>query len=133
MKKNKFSSLRPLLVFFLLSSALFLLSQSWLREKGVDPLVLITGNFILLLVIGLAFVITRRSFDHPNPNVFVRAVYSGFIIKFFVIAVAAFAYIMAVRSKVNKPALISCMGLYIIYTFLEVRGLLQLLKQKKNG
>jgi len=133
MRNDHFKPLRPLFVLFLLLNAFFLLANSWLTEQGLDTRVLITGNVILLLVILVSFILTRRSFDDPNPNVFVRAVYAGFILKFFVIAVAAFAYIMAVRDKVNKPALIACMGLYVVYTIIEVRALLQLLKQKKNG
>jgi len=47
--------------------------------------------------------------------------------------VAAFAYIMMEKKNVNKPALIICMGLYLVYTFVEVSSLQKLLKQKKNA
>ena len=54
-------------------------------------------------------------------------------LKFFVVAIAAFIYIMVTKKNVNKPALFFCMGLYIVYTFFEVSSLLRVLKQKKNA
>ena len=60
--------------------------------------------------------------------------YGGFIIKFFTVAVAtSFTYIMITKKNVNKPALLSCMLLYVVYTFIEVKTLLGVLKQKKNA
>jgi hypothetical protein len=55
------------------------------------------------------------------------------MIKFFLIAIAAFVYIMVAKKNLNKPALITCMGLYLVYTFVEVSSLQKLLKQKKNA
>jgi len=34
---------------------------------------------------------------------------------------------------VNKAALFTCIGLYFVYTFIEISVLLKLLKQKKNA
>ena len=54
------------------------------------------------------------------------------MIKFFVCLIAAFIYFMLAKKNVNKPALIICMGLYIVYTVLEVAALQKLLKQKNK-
>ena len=133
MTQNNLRPLRPMILVFVLLNALFLTGRSWLERKGVDQDVLIIGNFILFIVILISYLMTRRSLDAANPNVFVRAMYGSFIIKFFVFAIAAFVYIMLNRENVNKPALIACMGLYIIYTYFEVATLIRLLKQKKNA
>lgn len=133
MNQPNLQLLRPLLLLFVVLNAFFLAGGSWLSAKGFDRDVLIIGNLILFTVSLVSFIITRKSFNSSNPNVFVRAVYAGFIIKFFVIAIAAFAYIMAVKKNVNKPALFACMVLYILYTFLEVSALLRLLKKKKDA
>lgn len=112
---------------------LFLERRGVFANNDIDGTVVIIGNFILFLVSLSALVITQRAFKSENPQAFVRAIYSGFIIKFFVVAIAAFAYIMVAKKTVSKPALMICGGLYIIYTVLETRKLLQLLKPKKHA
>lgn len=133
MNKNLLQSLRPLLIIFILLNAIFITAKSWLAKKGIDQEVLIIGNLILFVVSLSAFLLTNKSLKSSNPNAFVRAMYGSFIIKFFVVAIAAFIYIMVAKKNVNKPALIACAGLYIIYTGLETRALMKTLRQKKNG
>jgi hypothetical protein len=122
-----------MILVFVLLNVFFLTGKDWLLKKGIDQDVLIIGNLILFIVTLVTFLITYRSLKAKNPNVFVRAMYGGFIIKFFIIAIAAFAYIMSTKKQVNKPALFACMGLYIVYTFFEVRSLFRTLKQSKNA
>ena len=133
MNKNLFQSIRPLILVFVFLTAFFISGKSWFEKKGVDQDVLIAGNLILFLVSLSAFLITNKSLASSNPQAFVRAMYGSFIIKFFVLAIAAFVYIMIAKKNVNKPALIACAGLYIIYTGIETRALMKMLKQKKNG
>ena len=51
---------------------LFFLQESWLRKKDIDQDVLIIGNLLLFLVTLITFLITYRSLQSTNPNVFVR-------------------------------------------------------------
>ena len=133
MNKNLPQSVRPLLILFVILNALFVASKHWLAKKGVDYEVMIIGNLILFAVSLSAFLLTNKSLKSSNPNAFVRAMYGSFIIKFFVVAITAFIYIMIAKKNVNKPGLIACAGLYIIYTGLETRALMNTLRQKKNG
>lgn len=133
MNQNSMKLLRPMILVFIFLNAFFLIGKNWLAEKNIDQEVLIAGNLLLFMVTMLTFLLTYRSLKAANPNVFVRAMYGGFIIKFFVVAIAAFIYIMVTKKNVNKPALFFCMGLYIVYTFFEVSSLLRVLKQKKNA
>jgi ACR3 family arsenite efflux pump ArsB len=133
MNKNLLQSTRPLILVFVFLTAFFISGKSWFEKKGVDQDVLIAGNLILFLVSLSAFLITNKALASSNPQAFVRAMYSSFIIKFFVLAITAFVYIMVAKKNVNKPALIACAGLYIIYTGIETRALMKMLKQKKNG
>ena len=132
MNRTSLALLRPIILIFVFLNAFFIVGKMWLAKKGIDQEVLIAGNLVLFVVSLITFLITYRSFQSKNPNVFVRAMYGGFIIKFFVVAVAAFIYIMATKKDVNKPALFICMGLYVVYTFFEVSSLIRILKQKKN-
>ncbi|HKZ65133.1 MAG TPA: hypothetical protein VJ111_02190 [Chitinophagaceae bacterium] len=133
MNQNSLKLLRPMILIFILLNAFFIVGQDWLLKKNIDQDVLIGGNLLLFLVSLVTFLLTQRSLKSTNPHAFVRAMYGGFIIKFFVVALAAFVYIMVTKKDVNKPALFGCMGLYIIYTFFEVSSLLRILKQKKNA
>lgn len=133
MNRNNLAPLRPMIFFFILLNLYFIAGRNWLTRKNVDADVLIAGNILLLIVCLLSFLITRRSLQSKNPQASVRAIYGSFMIKLFVLAIAAFIYIMATNKNVNKPALIACMGLYIIYTAFEVSALFKLLRKKKNG
>ena len=133
MNRTNLKLIRPMILIFIFLNAFFLLGKGWLAKKGIDQDVLMIGNMLLFFVSLITFLITNRSLQSSNPNAFVRAMYGGFIIKFFVVAIAAFVYIMVAKKNVNKPALFTCMGLYIIYTFFEVSSLLRVLKQKKNA
>ena len=104
-----------------------------MEEKGVDQSVLIIGNLILFLATLGSVIISWRGVTSSNPQASVRSMYGSFMIKFFVIAIAAFVYIMVTKKDVNKPALIACAGLYIVYTFIEVAVLTRMLKKKKNA
>ena len=126
-------SQRPLILVFVIVNGLFIAGKNWLAKYGINQDVVIIGNLLLFAVMFTSFVITRKSFSSANPQAFVRAVYSGFIVKFFVIAIAAFVYILIAKKEVNKPALITLMILYIVYTFIEVSSLMKLLKEKKHA
>ena len=133
MNNKPLAFIRPLIVVFTFIMAFSITGKSWLDINGVDQLVLIGGNLLLFIVSLAAFFITFKALKSANPQAFVSAMYGSFMIKFFLIAVAAFIYIMIAKKEVNKPALISCAALYIIYTAIETRALMKLLKQKKNA
>ena len=133
MNQNSLKLLRPMILIFILLNAFFIVGKEWLLKQNIEQDVLIVGNLLLFLVSLLTFLLTQRSLKSTNPHSFVRAMYGGFIVKFFVVALAAFVYIMVTKKNVNKPALFGCMGLYIVYTFFEVTSLLRILKQKKNA
>lgn len=133
MNNKPLTFIRPLIFVFTFIMAFSITGKSWLEKNGVDQLVLIGGNLLLFIVSLAAFFITFNALKSANPQAFVRAMYGSFMIKFFLIAVAAFIYIMIAKKEVNKPALIICGALYIIYTAIETRALMKLLKQKKNA
>ena len=121
----------PLLIMFVFLNAGFIAGKNFLNGKGIDHEVLIVGNLVIFIATALSFYISQKSLSSANPNSSVRSLYGSFMIKFFLIAIAAFIYIMIAKKNVNKPALIICMGLYLVYTFLEVSSLQKILKQKK--
>jgi len=127
--KNEKSWL-PLILLFIFLNCFFIAGKNWLLKKGVDHEVLIVGNLVLFFATALSFFVYQRSLKSANPHASVRGMYGSFMIKFFVCLISAFIYIMVAKKNVNKPALIICMGLYIVYTVIEVYALQKLLKKK---
>jgi hypothetical protein len=123
----------PLFFLFIILNCFFIAGKNWLLKKGIDNEVLIGGNLVLFFATALSFFVYQRSLGSANPHAAVRGMYGSFMIKFFVCLIAAFIYIIAAKKDLNKPALIICMGLYIVYTVIEVAVLQKLLKQKKKG
>ena len=121
----------PIVLLFVFLNSIFVLGKSFLTQQGIDHLVLIGGNLVLFIASALSFYISHKSITSKNPNSSIRSLYGSFMIKFFLIAIAAFVYIMVVKKNVNKPALVICMGLYLVYSFVEVASLQKLLRQKK--
>jgi uncharacterized membrane protein len=124
--------IRLILLLTVVSIAVFLFRER-LAVQGADWRVLVAGNGLLFGVHTLAFGISYRALRSSNPQAFVRSMYGSFLLKFFGLALAAFVYIMLERRQVSKMALAGLAALYIVYTAVEVRGLLGLLKARKHA
>jgi hypothetical protein len=127
---------RPLFVIvflFIALNAFFISGKSMLARWGADQNVLIIGNLVLFLITLVSTLIAIRSLNSPNPHAFTRGVYGSITIKLFACMIAALVYIAIYKKDLNKPALFTLMGLYLLYTFLEVGSLTKLLKKNPNG
>lgn len=133
MNKQALRFFRPaIFIFFLLNLGFFTL-QNRLKEWGFHQEVLVYGNIIVFAICLITYLMSAKGLKSKNNHLFFRLVYGGFIIKLFLIAGIAFAYIMTFKKEVNKPALFLCMGLYVVYTIIEVNGLMKLGKQKPDA
>lgn len=133
MGKKKLNGFMSLIFVFIALSVIFVSAKKIFQQWNVDPNVVIIGNTFLFVITLISFLLAQRGLNHSNPYVFVRSVYLSVILKLFVCIIAAFVYISIYKSGLNKPALFICMGLYLVYTFLEVSVLMRMLKQKKNA
>lgn len=131
--KGKFRGFMPVFLFFVILNSIFIVGRNTLEKWGADQETLIIGNAILFIITLISYLIAQRGLHNPNPNVFMRTVMGSIMIKMFLIVIAAFIYISIYKKNINKPALFTCMGLYLVYTFLEVNGLMKMLKNKANG
>ena len=130
--KNK-KPFSPVILLFIILNALFLTGRNTLEGWNVDQKVLIAGNILLFVITLISFLLAQRGLKSSNTHVFIRAVIGSIMIKLFVSIIAAFIYISVFKKQINKPALFICMGLYLIYTFLEVSILTKQLKLKSNA
>ena len=133
MQKRSTPAFFPIAFLFVILSGFFVSSRALLEKWGMDQAVLIIGNLILFFATFFSFWLGSRGLKTNNPQAIVRSVYGSFIVKFFILIIAALAYIMMAKKNVNKPALFVGMGLYIVYTFFEVYILLKSPKRKNNA
>ena len=133
MTQNKFRTFLPVIILFIIINAFTLtgfgLADKWKFDKDVITI----GNLVLFLATFLSYFFALRGLQASNPHTFIRSVYSSIMVKFFICLLAAVIYIIMYKANLNKPALFICMGLYLIYTFIEVRILTKIMKQKSNA
>ncbi|MCH5600685.1 hypothetical protein [Niabella ginsengisoli] len=131
--KKGFSPLKLMILVFVLLSAFFIVFRQTLAKSAVDTTVLLIANIILFLVGIFTVRNGLKAIGNPNPHVFVRVFYTGFIIRLFVCAIAAFIYIYLSDGNVNKAALFGSLGIYMLYTIIEVTSLQKALRNNKNA
>ena len=132
MRNTNLRPVFPVIFLFIVLNAFFLTSRNFLELHGFDLNVLVVGNLIVFLATILSFLFASRGLKSTNPQAFVRSMYLSIMVKLFVCIIAALIYIFIFRNNLNKPALFTSMGLYLVYTFIEVSVLTKLLKGKKN-
>ncbi len=118
--------IRPLIVAFVLINGLVIPFQARLAVKGIDGNVLICANLLLFLFSILNVYFQSRNINNPNPNAVIRGVMAGMFLKLFGLAAAVMIYLFAAGEGRSVNAVFLSMGLYIIYTWLEVRISLRL-------
>jgi len=120
----------PILLVFIFFNAFFIGFKDFLEKQGFDQEVLIISNLLLFTVSAIGFLLQRRGLKATNPHAFVRSVYLSMILKLLLCMIAVVIYISYVGNNVNKPSLFLSMGLYLLYTTIEVIALMKSAKNK---
>ena len=118
-----------LMIFFWLS--IFILFQNKLWAKyNVDKNVLMGANVLFLVTGILVFFMQKNALGNKNPNVFVRSVIAGIMIKMFSTVIAVLAYVVTVGQGYNKRAVFISLFMYLIYLAAEVIAISKVNKTK---
>ena len=120
----------PLLIIFLFFSTSFIISKALLARWGIDYAVLIVANLLFFLVSLGVFFMQKKALNHSNPNVFIRSVMGGMLIKMGVCVFAIIVYRLIAGNGVNKVSVFAAMFLYLLYLAVEVRIIMKLNRQK---
>ena len=124
--------LLPLLTVFAIINILIFSLKTILLRFNVDISVLLVANVIFLLINILVFLFQFKALSNPNPNVFIRSVMGGMMLKMFVCAIAVLAYVVIIGNDYNKKAVFISLFFYLIYLAVEV-AILTRLNNKKNA
>jgi len=118
----------PIAVIFVVTSLLFAAAHGWLVARNIDYMVLLAGNLILFLATALSFYLYSRTLRNSNVQVFLRMMYSSLLIKMAVCLAATLLYLFLTGGKVSKGGILGCFVLYVVYTWLEVKILMRLIR-----
>jgi hypothetical protein len=121
---------RPIIILFIITTALFLVFRSKLELKKVNAEVLIWANILLFAVTMLNLYFQVRNLQNPNPNAVIRGVMAATFLKLFILGAAVIIYLVSAGATRSVNAVFGGMALYIIYTWLEVRISLKLNPKK---
>lgn len=117
-------AIRPVILVFVIVNALAIVFAKRLEAKGIDSQLVIGGNIVICLATLLSFWMHYKAINTRSTTGIIKNVYGGFMAKFFILLIAAFAYIFLAK-EVNKYGLFICMGLYFVYTFAGTRNVLK--------
>lgn len=118
-----------LVLIFVILFIVLLVFKYTMEGSRIDFNVLLWANGLMFVLGLISLRMNLKALIHQNVQVFLRLMYGSFILKFFVLALAAFIYIFYNKENLSKPALFGCFGLYLIYTFIELRFVM---KQSKK-
>jgi hypothetical protein len=121
--------LRPshiLSIILVISSLTIALSQKWLKQKGIDTIVLLSANLIIYIITRLTLAMVEKNVTNPNPHAFIRAVMGGTILKLMGIAGTVVVYLLIMGKHANTKTIMLSFVFYFIYTFAEVKMSLKL-------
>lgn len=133
MKNQTWKSYFPIVLLFIILNALIVVFGSFLDSRGFDREFLTWANLFLFVVSIGGFLFQQRALQSPNPQAFVRGMYASMIFKMFLVMVVVLVYVFLFKNKLNKPGLFTAMGLYIVYTALEVKALMKIARKKKDA
>jgi hypothetical protein len=130
MNFNKRKILVPLLMIYVILNAIIFFCTSLWEKLNADKTILIIAN-ILFFVLGLlVFAMQQKALKNANPNVFVRSIIGGTMIKMFVTVIAVVAYVLIVGNNYSKSTVFISLFMYLIYLAAEV---LAITKANKNA
>ncbi|RYY84875.1 MAG: hypothetical protein EOO15_18375 [Chitinophagaceae bacterium] len=121
----------PLVLVFIVLTAFFISGRALLERYGFSQDVLIYGNIFLFAISIGSYLMAQRGLANKNPHAFVRSVYGSIMMKLFLSLIVAFIYIATQKKALNKPAFFTLMGLYLVYTFIEVAALTRQLRSQR--
>ena len=122
----------PLVYLYTFLAISIVLLKNQLVGHGIDVRVLHGANTLLFIVASLTTFWMAIALRRSGGQALLKALYGGFIIRFFLIAVTAFIYILSKRKQVNIPGLIGGALFYILYLVVEIRSTRKSLKSESS-
>jgi uncharacterized protein YacL len=125
-----FKAVLPLFITFLILSAVAVAAGSFYAGKNIDYTIVMGANCLFFLISLFVFRMQYLAMYNKNPQVFIRSVMGGMLIKVFGCVIAVVLYYFISGPAFNKPAVYISVVIYIVYLVVEVRTIMKLNKSK---
>jgi hypothetical protein len=122
-------ALFPIIVLFVLVNLLGFLAPGPLGVLDINIEVLLMGNLFVSTITLFSFWMLFRGLKANSTLSFMTSVYGSFIVKLVVSAIVVVVYAKRAGEAMNTSGIFASMFLYLIYTFFEIKGLLDLSKK----
>ena len=123
--------LLPLFIIFIVLTIFILSAGKFWNSYNIDKNVLLGANFLFMGTGLLVFFIQKNALTNKNPNVFIRSVIAGMMIKMFSTVLAVLSYVVLVGPTYNKKAVFISLFMYLLYLAVEVIAISKV-NSKKN-
>ena len=111
-----------LIIFFVLTIFIYAVPSLWLKYN-IDKNVLLGANALFMGTGLLVFFIQKNALANKNPNVFIRSVMAGMMIKMFSTILTVLAYVVLVGPDYDKKAVFISLFMYLLYLAAEVAAI----------
>jgi RsiW-degrading membrane proteinase PrsW (M82 family) len=122
--------LKPIIIIFIVLVSFILSADKLWINYDVDKNVLLAANVLFLTMALLVFFMQKKAMDNKNPNVFVRSVIAGMMIKMFGTMIAVLIYVTIISKVYNTKAIFIALLMYLVYLGAEVMAISKQLKQR---
>ncbi len=103
------------------------------KKQDINPWVVASTNLLLFAISMFSLQQQLKQSKDTNPHAMVRGVMSTVVLKLFVLGSAAIVYLYNAGENKSVNAIFLGMGLYIMYTWLEVKLSLKINQSGKDG
>ena len=122
--------LLPLVIVFAVTVIIIFALTGVLDRYHIDSNMLLYADIIFLAVSVLVFFIQAKAMTNPNPNVFIRSITAGMMIKMFITVLAVLAYTTLSGAAFDSRVVFIALFLYVLYLTAEVMAISKLNKKK---
>jgi hypothetical protein len=121
--------LRPVIWLFLLVNIFTAVFYSTFISIETDPDVLLIGKAYICILTLVSYWFMSTGAKSKSTVQFTSSVYGSFLIKMVLSVLIVVLYSKLAGKKMNSNGIIGCLFIYLIYMFLEVRGLMTLFRK----
>jgi hypothetical protein len=112
--------LSPILFLFVLANTILLFANTYYGSVAKFNFKFVMIVNLMLFSMSIFNYFRLKKIDANKPSAMVRSVMLGTLLKMVIFAGAALAYASQKKSPVGYPTLLSSMGLYLVYTWIEL-------------
>ncbi|MEO6681533.1 MAG: hypothetical protein ABIN48_01795 [Ginsengibacter sp.] len=123
----------PLFIVVLVVFLLVVIFKTFLVNKGVNTDFVLGANFVLFTLSIAGLFIQGKGAKSTNLSGFLTGIYTSLLMKMFLIVGAVIVYLTMLGGEVNKPALFIGMALYFVFTAIEVKQIMKIVRKKTDG